>query len=72
MLWTAPSSAAHFNGPLSPKVIVKFTTTRLNFSIFPTPGLYHGKGLLLFLPYEVKNDQRSGEMRFSTCTPEVL
>lgn len=62
------SFTVHFDGSLSPKVIVKFTTIRLNFSIFPTPCLCQGKGLLLSLVYEVKNDRGIVEKRFYLYT----
>lgn len=54
---------------------LKFTAVLLNFSIFPTPCLYQGKGLLPLMVYEVKNYQdyrEQGRDTFLTCILEAL
>lgn len=57
MLWTSLSYtfAVQFSEPDSPKVIVKFTTSRLNFFIFA--GILSTEGMLFFWAYEVENEK---------------
>lgn len=68
MLWTSLcyASSVQFSEPDSPKVIVKFTTSRLNFFIFAV--VLSTEGLLFFWAYEEENEQ----LIFDKCRKTLI